>query len=92
MKAVTPLLHQESLSHLISSYFFDLHNLFSRCGGGGGQGGPKNSLTKGSGPSNLVENVRGGLGDQPHWFSGIGGVLKAPRPSEPTGRGEMGQK
>lgn len=62
MKAVTPLLHQESLSHLISSYFFDLHNLFSRCGGGG-QGGPKNSLTKGSGPSNLADNVRGGLGD-----------------------------
>ena len=61
--------------------------------GGGGQGGPKNSLTEGSGPSNLVENVRGGLGD--HVTSLVLGnwrVLKAPRPSEPTGRGSMGQK
>ena len=41
MKAVTALLHQKSLSHLISSCFFDLTTYLVDAVGGGGAGRPQ---------------------------------------------------
>ena len=54
---------------------------------GGGQGGPKNSLTKGSGPSNLVDNVRGGLGD--HVTSLVLGNWRWKRRGRPSQQAEV---
>ncbi len=83
----TRLLHhcyiKNILSYLISTYF-DFHNLFSRLGGGAGRP-QKFTNTQGSGPSNLVENVRGGLGDVT-WIGSLGPRRRRGRASQQADR------